>query len=143
MNTDEMSPGQPPAQIDLSRYRWQNRLLLFFAPSRQDAAYQQQLAHFRGEEGELNERDLVSVHLFDREPGQVGDAAIDSEQTTALYRAFDIAPEQFTLLLVGKDGTVKARYTEPTEPSGIYALIDSMPMRRREMREAGRKYTGA
>ena len=40
-------------------------------------------------------------------------------------------------MLVGKDGTVKHRSGEPVEPDELYALIDEMPMRRREMRERG------
>ena len=42
------------------------------------------------------------------------------------------------ILLVGKDGGVKLRSEEPVSIQRIFDLIDSMPMRRREMREKGR-----
>lgn len=40
----------------------------------------------------------------------------------------------FQVLLIGKDGGVKLRRTAPVAASEITTLIDSMPMRRREMR---------
>ena len=40
----------------------------------------------------------------------------------------------FEVLLVGKDGGVKLRREQPVAASDITALIDTMPMRRDEMR---------
>jgi hypothetical protein len=40
----------------------------------------------------------------------------------------------FEVLLVGKDGGVKLRRDRLVSPSGIIALIDTMPMRQEEMR---------
>ncbi len=40
----------------------------------------------------------------------------------------------FEVLLVGKDGGVKLRRDKPVAASEIIALIDTMPMRRNEMR---------
>jgi hypothetical protein len=36
---------------------------------------------------------------------------------------------------IGKDGGVKLRSAEPVAAGDFFALIDTMPMRRREMRE--------
>ncbi len=44
------------------------------------------------------------------------------------------AQADFEILLVGKDGGVKLRRTNPVAPSEIIALIDTMPMRQSEMR---------
>ena len=41
----------------------------------------------------------------------------------------------FEILLVGKDGSVKLRRDEPVAAADITALIDTMPMRRQEMRQ--------
>ena len=38
--------------------------------------------------------------------------------------------------LVGKDGGVKARWSEIVEPDAVFDLVDAMPMRIREVREA-------
>ena len=47
-------------------------------------------------------------------------------------KRFDVPDNQFALVLVGKDGTVKQQWRQPTGISEIAALIDSMPMRQQE-----------
>ena len=51
----------------------------------------------------------------------------------ALRRALGIADHGFAVVLVGKDGTVKEVWHAPVDPRRVFALIDAMPMRRREM----------
>jgi hypothetical protein len=52
-----------------------------------------------------------------------------------IRRRLDIKHSGFTVILVGKDTGVKLRRTVYTKPHDIFDLIDSMPMRRREMRQ--------
>jgi hypothetical protein len=51
-----------------------------------------------------------------------------------LRDAFDIGADDHVLLLVGKDGGVKARGPLTTPLADVFQLIDGMPMRQREMR---------
>ncbi|NND50302.1 MAG: DUF4174 domain-containing protein, partial [Rhizobiales bacterium] len=44
-----------------------------------------------------------------------------------------IADDQFQVVLVGKDTGVKLRSENPVAARDLFALIDAMPMRRREM----------
>jgi hypothetical protein len=53
-----------------------------------------------------------------------------------LRRRFSVAPDKFAVLLIGKDGGVKLRKSEPVERREFYALIDRMPMRIQEARAA-------
>lgn len=50
------------------------------------------------------------------------------------YKKYNVTPDQFTLLLIGKDGGEKFRSAKPVEIETIFRLIDSMPMRQAEMR---------
>ncbi len=43
-------------------------------------------------------------------------------------------PATFTVLLIGKDGGIKLRRNTPVPATDLTALIDTMPMRRDEMR---------
>ena len=45
------------------------------------------------------------------------------------------AQAAFEVLLIGKDGEVKLRRAKPVAVSELTALIDTMPMRQREMRQ--------
>lgn len=109
----------PTAVTDLDAFRWKNRPVLLFAPSPDDPAYVEQSASFIAAAEGLLERDIVV--LSDTEPREDG----------ALRRRFDV--QGFEVLLVGKDGGVKLRKQTPISAEELFAEIDSMPMRRREM----------
>ena len=52
----------------------------------------------------------------------------------ALRQHFSIASNTYALILVGKDGGVKFKRDDRVSLSEIFELIDSMPMRKNEMR---------
>lgn len=118
----------PPAtrNLDLASYRDQNRVVLIFASSPEDAHYLEQQRFFKRAASGLAERDLIVVAI-----AQADDAA------ESLRRAFGIARAEFAVVLLGKDGGEKKRFKRPVTPDELFALIDQMPMRQREMREQG------
>ncbi|MDF2233277.1 DUF4174 domain-containing protein [Albimonas sp. CAU 1670] len=109
----------PPQTQDLSAWSWQARPLLIFADSAQDHAYRAQIEALQGVESELEARDVVLL------------ADVDPDGDGALRRKLGV--EGFAAILVGKDGGVKLREPHPVAPAELFALIDAMPMRRREM----------
>ncbi|WP_240789576.1 DUF4174 domain-containing protein [Pseudooceanicola onchidii] len=109
-----------PDRSDLGDFRWSDRPVLIFAPGQDDPQYQQALAALRLAEAELVDRQIVV--LTDATPGQ-----------GQLRDALDI--DGFTMLLVGKDGGVKLRSDQVIQPEEIFATIDRMPMRQREMQD--------
>ena len=122
------------AQIDLNNYKWQNRLLLVFAPSPEYEEVKAQQQLFEGQEAELRDRDLLVAYLF-REEGYIEDETLFAEDVTALRERYGVGEDDFIVLLIGKDGTAKERLEEPIEPADLFETIDAMPMRQREMRE--------
>jgi hypothetical protein len=81
----------------------------------------------------VRERDLLVFSLLEQGPSFLGAQEITAEAAANLRRRFGISPGAFTVVLVGKDGTVKLRQGNKTALRDIFALIDGMPMRRREM----------
>jgi hypothetical protein len=56
-----------------------------------------------------------------------------------LYKKYKVDKQtDFTLILVGKDGSEKLRTYNLLTAKKLFALIDAMPMRRDEMRNKGR-----
>lgn len=111
-----------PASADpLSGQRWEKRPLVVIAPDgdRRVAVQRERIARARPD---FAERDQVLVVARD------GDG---------LRERFGVAAGDFVAILVGLDGTEKARWSEPVDPAELFALIDAMPMRQREMRERG------
>ncbi|MHA4842598.1 DUF4174 domain-containing protein [Flavitalea antarctica] len=51
------------------------------------------------------------------------------------YRDYIKAGSKFNVLLIGKDGGVKATWNRLINTNELFALIDAMPMRKSEMKE--------
>ncbi|CAM4602198.1 unnamed protein product [Leuciscus chuanchicus] len=133
----------------LSRFRWRRRLFVISAPNDEEWAYQQQLYALTSQACNLGLRHvsilkLVGTDLIDM--GGVlelypinGSATVEREGISAslvrdIRNYFQISPEYFSMLLVGKDGNVKSWYPSPMWSMAIiYDLIDSMQLRRQEM----------
>uniref|UniRef100_A0A3B3D9R8 Coiled-coil domain-containing protein 80 n=1 Tax=Oryzias melastigma TaxID=30732 RepID=A0A3B3D9R8_ORYME len=68
-----------------------------------------------------------------------GSATVDREGLSPtlvndVRNYFQISPEYFSMLLVGKDGNIKSWYPTPMWiMDNIYDLVDSMQLRRQEM----------
>ena len=129
--------GSATAQAGpLSRYRWQNRPLLVFAPTASTPALREQRALIAASDAGVIERDMVVIIVAgDSVETQFGGRVAASAST--LRRRYGVSSDAFRVLLVGKDGGVKLTRTSPTAMSAIFRLIDAMPMRRDEMRQRG------
>ncbi|XP_075398645.1 coiled-coil domain-containing protein 80 [Tenrec ecaudatus] len=132
----------------LSRFRWRRRLLVISAPNDEDWAYSQQLSALSGQACNFGLRHITILKLLGtgEEIGGVlelfpinGSSAVDREDVPAplvkdIRNYFQVSPEYFSMLLVGKDGNVKSWYPSPMWSMVIvYDLIDSMQLRRQEM----------
>jgi len=121
-------------EVNLDQYRLKNRLVLIFAPSSVDASYLKQKKELGGKAYELEDRDIIIVELLESGKSTIGKLPLTNEQQSYLRKEFEIPDDDFTFLLIGKDGTAKLRSTETVSTDNLFALIDSMPMRREEMR---------
>jgi hypothetical protein len=123
------------AQADspLDPYRWQNRVLLVFAPSDNDGRLSatRKLAreHSRG----FEDRHLITVVALTEGEAPEGQP-LGRIQTDSLREQYGIGPPDFAVFLIGKDGGVKLRLERPPRAAELFELIDSMPMRQQEMR---------
>lgn len=98
------------------------RRLLVFASGAASTALATQRRLLAGDAAALRERDLDVV-----------EDVVDAGGGSALRRRYAIAPGQFAVLLIGKDGGVKLRSDTPIAAARLTATIDTMPMRRDEM----------
>lgn len=100
----------------LKSFGWQARPIIVFADAG-DPRLERQKALFEAARVELLDRDNVVL--------------IDTNPRSALRDRF--RPDGFTVILVGLDGGEKFRATDAVDPASLSALIDTMPMRRREL----------
>ena len=132
LQLDRVSVFMEREPFTMSQYRWEQRVLVVSAASADDANLKRQLEAVSMTETEFADRDLIVVTLLDDGISTAGDRELSADEVAAARSAMRITPDEFTLKLVGKDGSVKLSRDEATSMQDIYALIDTMPMRARE-----------
>lgn len=120
--------------FDLDGYQWKNRIILVFAPSSDSDAYKRQMQEFEGQEDGILDRDLIILELFENGESRLGDMSLSYGVAPRIRRQFDVGTGEFSIILIGKDGTEKLCSPVPVSVSEIFSLIDAMPMRQEEMR---------
>lgn len=127
----------------LEPLKWKQRPLLLFAKSRSDASLDKQIDLLRERRSELRERQMVVLRSAGNEETRaaIGYVSLPSGSARQLRRRFQPRRSGLTAILVGKDGTEKARWERLVQPDEIFELIDSMPMRRREMGDTSSSVT--
>lgn len=132
------------AEDVLRSYRWENRVLVLYAPPG-SAALTRQLAWLDAQSAELTDRKMVILVAELPADGVVegqahsvrvhfGAARSGTVASTELATALRVERQGFTAVLLGLDGGVKLRANTPIAPVELFALIDAMPMRASELR---------
>ncbi len=119
-------------ELPLESLRWQSRVVVVLAGAPDDVMLEEQLRLLDEAAAGLRERDMVVV---EDAGGVVTIDGLAQPEPGRLRDAYGAPLSGFQVLLIGKDGGVKLRSDEPVSAEALFALIDTMPMRRREMRE--------
>ncbi|MGI9366185.1 MAG: DUF4174 domain-containing protein [Rhizobiaceae bacterium] len=119
----------------LESLKWEKRPILLFAKSRSFAQLGKQLDLLRDYRPDLQERDIVVLSTTGNQEtsSAIGYVSIDRGTARLLRRRFAPDMKGLTVILIGKDGGEKGRWTSVVEPQEIFDLIDSMPMRQQEI----------
>ena len=122
--------------LDLRIFEWKNRVLVI---SGTESKYQNQLDYLKVNKNEFINRDMVVI-LINKDGSKISQdglknfKSVDYESTSSIKKRFGF--EDFSLILIGKDGEVKYRINEPVKINKIFELIDKMPMRMQEIKES-------
>jgi len=117
---------------DLSKHQWENRLILLITDDESNSTFQSQLAELRKDLTGLNERKLILYQVMP-EAYRTGLDDGDIKESAHLYQGYKKTDSRFEVVLVGLDGGIKLRKNEILLLEELYAIIDAMPMRLREM----------
>jgi len=115
------------------QYRWENRLLIMVDYSVSQSNRLQQIELLNKEVEGLKDR-KIKVISFSKQGQKDGVKNTTEWKETKIPDRFQ-TNQSFILYLVGLDGGIKATYDQPTAPQSIFALIDTMPMRRAELKK--------
>lgn len=122
----------------LQQLKDQARPLLVFAPKPDDPRLEIQMRTLQEHASEAHERDVVMVALPYNTPSPTA-AQLSSDDALDARRRFGVAPGEFAVILLGKDGGSKLRSSKPISMQKLDDTIDAMPMRRDEMKSRGGK----
>ena len=125
--------------LSLDAYRWENRLILIVAENPEDGKMAEQLKLFENEQEALTDRKLLIFKIYAGgctvySPGM---KLIQNTENKDLYEEFGSNSTPFQILLIGLDGGMKMKTNRVTDPAVFFAEIDTMPMRRNELRKKG------
>lgn len=116
-------------------YHWENRILLVFA-SQGDATLNQQLDLFSEHQAGMDERNLIVFQILADKVSQADSKEYGKNAAEKLRSQYNVDRNNFTVILIGKDGSEKLRGQKVLSIDRLFATIDAMPMRRREMRKS-------
>ncbi len=98
------------------------RRVLLFTNDNNDTAFTRQQEILKSVSAGCQERDIrVETYFF-------------TQTDKNILKKYGISSPQFTFLLIGKDGGTRLRSSKPISSEQLFNLIDSMPMRKDEMK---------
>ena len=123
----------------LDRLRDKNRPVVVFGSKADDAKVTKQRHSWAGAlpEAGVKDRDIIVVEVLAQGESKVGGEALKPEEARELRQLFSVGEEAFAVVLIGRDGGEKVRWTEPVSAQEIFGKIDAMPMRQQEVQTKG------
>lgn len=129
-----LGSAQVSGLVTLHDLRDRARPLLIFAPKPDDARLDIQLRNLHQHAAEMGDREIVPLALPYNNPGST-DAQLSVSEAVEQRRRFHVAPADFLVVLLGKDGGAKLRSSKPLSAAKLVDTVDGMPMRQQEMRQ--------
>lgn len=123
----------PAVAAELSDYRWESRPLLVFAPTGSDPRLVETLSRIEASRCDFVSRDMVIGLVVTEGTSTLDGHVLGPDESQRMATQYAIGAEAFSVLLIGKDGGEKLRVSQVPDLQAVYAVIDGMPMRNREM----------
>jgi len=133
LRLESVAAYREQAPFALEQHRWTNRVLVVSAPDGDDGELQKVQNDLASQREAFADRDMLLVTLLGSGTSTAGDRELTAAEADAARAALDVPAGSFALRLIGKDGSVKLTENAAVPVQEIFALIDTMPMRQREM----------
>lgn len=119
----------------LEDFLWRSRLIVVFTPTAEDPLFIEQYRLLMDAVEPLRERQVQVILVTPGGDLENSGIFLQEAESDYYYDYFSAKPYQLELSLVGFDGNEKFRAKNSVTPVSVLTeLIDSMPMRQRELR---------
>jgi hypothetical protein len=125
-------------EFDLKDYLWKKRVVIISPNSRDNPSYKAFRKDWDSKNVETKERDMILVEIFESSECFTLDNPVSKKSLRKLTDQFEFGKRPFEIILIGKDGNIKLRSSKSSSED-LFSLIDSMPMRHREIQESKQK----
>jgi len=132
--TLSLAAQTPSSPTTLATLRDAYRPFLIFSAKPDDPALLAQLHKLKDAAPGLTSREVLLIAIPFDNPSPT-ETNLTPSEALAARRRFHVAPTEFTVILLGKDGGEKFRSRNPVSFDKLRDLIDSMPMRQGEIRD--------
>lgn len=123
-------------ELNLKSFTWKKRVLLIISDDAMNEKCRGQIKElFNNEEG-IKERKLLIIEVHKKRYRVIDDNK-KWYLSHSLYEKYANINDSFQIILIGLDGGIKMREFNIMEAEDIFREIDSMPMRKSELRQIG------
>ncbi|MDE3743878.1 DUF4174 domain-containing protein [Maribacter polysaccharolyticus] len=123
---------------DLNAHKWKNRILIVKTLNSDSEKFYEQLNEFKNSNNGLKERKIVLYKVIQDEFSSIN---FTNNGSVHSGKVSEITPqnildknEDFEVILIGLDGGIKFKQNEVLLKEKLFRIIDSMPMRKSEIR---------
>jgi len=118
-------------------HRWQKRIICILSDNGTDSLYKNQIDELTEDVKGLEERKLLIYDIQNDKYRILFPQESASQWTCSndIYQKYTESGAPFNLLLIGLDGGIKLRQQDVLTTRELFRIIDSMPMRRAEIRD--------
>jgi hypothetical protein len=128
------STSQTYSQV-LKKHQGKDRLVLVVATSEKSTDFINQIEHLNQSLESLKERKVTVYSVLPKKYRITNSTNKDWVYSSELYKTYKSADNYLTFILIGLDGSIKLRRQQLINMSELFNIIDSMPMRKSEMRQ--------
>lgn len=119
---------------ELEKHQWKNRIVLILSNDKESELVKSQLKEFDGKSAGLKERKLIIYQVLPNSYRILNSGNKEWISGSELYQKYNTKSYDFRVVLIGLDGEEKLQQDEVLTTEKLFSVIDSMPMRRAEIR---------
>ena len=117
----------------LEKVLWKNRIVISFMPAIESSHSNVQSKNYEKETEQWAERDLLFIEINPDLKVKINGQLTNEVDASEFVKIFPSNPEEYLVVLIGKDGSEKHRAFKAIPNSLLFEIIDAMPMRQTEI----------
>ena len=117
----------------LEKVLWKNRIVISFMPAIESSHSNAKSKNYEKETEQWAERDLLFIEINPDLKVKINGQLTNEVDASEFVKIFPSNPEEYLVVLIGKDGSEKHRSFKAIPNSLLFEIIDAMPMRQTEI----------